>query len=60
MEILEPDIERIEDQQREILKNQNLSTDLLDRLTVGQASAAYVVGILRGFTSPAERTSFQR
>lgn len=48
METLDPDIKRLDDQHREILKNRNLSEDLLNSLTVDQANAAYAVGILAG------------
>ena len=48
MEVLDPDIKRLDDLQREILRNRNLSESLLNSLTVDQANAAYAVGILAG------------
>ena len=41
METLNPDIKRLDDQHREILRNRNLSESLLNSLTVDQADAAY-------------------
>jgi hypothetical protein len=48
METLNPDIKRLDEQQRGILRNRNLSESLLNSLTVDQANAAYAVGILAG------------
>jgi len=56
METLNPDIKRLDDQQREILRNGNLSADLLNGLTVDQANTAYLVGIVAGLHIAVERT----
>ena len=48
METLNPDIKRLDDQQREILRNGNLRADLLNSLKVDQANAAYLGGFLLG------------
>jgi hypothetical protein len=48
LETLHPEIKDLEDQQRKILEDHNLSQALLNRLVVDQANAAYTVGVLTG------------